>query len=239
MRVSTTNFQNAFGKYLKTAVDKEDVIVTKNGRAIAKLIHYEDPLIKISKDGLGDYMVSKRISYDEYVDLSTTSDARYELIDGELYLMASPKHKHQVILGEVFVQYHKYFADKKCSPVMAPFDVRLSNGSVTFEEDPNVVQPDLIVICDEENIDENGVYHGVPTLVVEVLSSSTRNKDMLIKLSLYMKSGVKEYWIIDTDNNSIYVYIFEKKEIKLMKTFSFDDEVISDFFEGLKIKISY
>ena len=59
------------------------------------------------------------------------------------------------------------------------------------KENPDVIQPDLIVICDlEEYLDDTGYYMGIPTLVVEILSESTRRKDILTKLNLYMSSGI-------------------------------------------------
>ena len=238
MRVSTTNFQNAFGKYLKLTMDSEDVIITKNGRAIAKLIEYEDPMVYVMKEGQGDYLIRRRVSYDEFVEITNTSKARYELIDGEIYLMASPNHQHQVVISELLVQLYEFFKEKACSPITSPFDVRLSNGAQSFEDDPNVVQPDLLVICDEENINENGIYHGVPSLVIEVLSPSTRNKDMLTKLSLYMKSGVDEYWIVDLVNKQVYIYVFNERSIKVMSTFKFASEIISEAFPGLSVVLN-
>jgi prevent-host-death family protein len=238
MRVSTTKFQNAFGKYLKLAIDKEDVIVTKNGRGVAKLIRYEDPMVYVMKESTGDYLIRKSVTYDDFIEISDTSEARYELINGEIFLMASPKHKHQVAIREIFGQMYNYFADKGCSPLTAPFDVRLRNGAESFEEDPNVVQPDILVMCDEDQIDENDIYHGVPSLVVEVLSPSTRSKDMIMKLSLYMRSGVDEYWIVDVENKQVYVYVFINNEIKVMRTYGFGAEVISEKFEGLRVVVA-
>ena len=86
---------------------------------------------------------------------------------------------------------------KALQSVTAPLDIRLFGIATKFEEDPNVVQPDVVVICDRDKVNEDGRYEGIPTLVVEVLSPSTKSKDMVAKLNLYMKSGVSEYWIVD------------------------------------------
>jgi len=117
----------------------------------------------------------------------------------------------------------------------APFDVRLKNDSPKFEDDPNVVQPDILVVCDEENMDDNGRYHGVPSLVVEVLSPSTRSKDMLKKLSLYMLSGVQEYWIVDLENNSVITYELVELGIKRIDTLKLGEPIISKLFDGLVV----
>ncbi len=183
MRVSTTVFQNAFGKYLKASMDGDEVIVTKNGRGVAKLIKYEDPMVYIVKEGgAPGYYIRKRVTYDEYLEITEKSESRYELIDGELYLMSSPRHQHQLAVQEIFVQMHNYFKEQSCKPFISPYDVRLFNDSASFEDDPNVVQPDILVMCDEESVDDEGIYHGIPpSLVVEVLSPSTRSKDMTKK----------------------------------------------------------
>ncbi|MBN2221364.1 MAG: Uma2 family endonuclease, partial [Vallitaleaceae bacterium] len=164
------------------------------------------------------------------------TEDRYELIDGELYLMASPSHRHQVAIREIFGQFYNFFGDKSCSTLTAPFDVRLKNDSPTFEEDPNVVQPDILVLCDEENIDEKGKYHGVPTLVVEVLSPSTRGKDMVKKLNLYMMSGVKEYWAVDLEEENFFVYELDKKDLQSLSIYKVGEVIPSKCFEGLLVK---
>lgn len=235
MRVSTTVFQNSFGKYLKMVTQGGEVIVTKNERGVAKLVPYQDPMVHVIKEGSAEYYIRKRVTYQEFLEITEHTEERYELIDGELYLLASPTHLHQVAIREIFGQFYNYFQDKTCSPLTAPFDVRLHNDSPSFEEDPNVVQPDILVICDEEQIDEKGRYHGVPTLVVEVLSPSTRGKDMIKKLSLYMLSGVKEYWIVDSEQGQVIVYELSDGEIGPMQLYRIGDTIHSKVFEGLVV----
>lgn len=74
-------------------------------------------------------------------------------------------------------------------PLTSPFDVTFTKEADNIA----VVQPDIIIICDKDNLDDKGRYKGTPTLVVEVLSPSTRSKDMLTKLALYKQCGVSEY----------------------------------------------
>ena len=100
MRVKATDLQNAFGKYLALA-EKEDIIIVKNGKVVAKLIHYSEPDFFIVHEEARQYGSPKRISYEEYLDLVNSSDQRYELIDGEVYLLASPSFKHQVVVHEI------------------------------------------------------------------------------------------------------------------------------------------
>jgi Uma2 family endonuclease len=100
-----------------------------------------------------------------------------------------------------------------------------------------VVQPDILVICDREKIDENGKYQGTPALVVEVLSESTKSRDLIQKLDLYMQSGVKEYWIANTASREIYIYIFDKYNIKNMLAYKGDERAKSNVFQGLGIQL--
>ncbi len=236
MRVSTSIIQNAFGKYLKEAIDGKEIIITKNERGVAKLIPYQDPLVYVLQESTEEYYVRRRVTLSEFLEITEKSEAQYELIDGEIYYMASPSHAHQVAVREIFVQFYDFFRGKPCSPLTAPFDVRLKNDSPKFEDDPNIVQPDILVVCDSENIDEKGKYHGVPALVVEVLSPSTRGKDMIKKLSLYANSGIREYWVIDTDHGSVIVYKLSEGDVLRVQQYTFGECIPSWFFDGLNVE---
>ncbi|NLY38846.1 MAG: type II toxin-antitoxin system Phd/YefM family antitoxin [Firmicutes bacterium] len=237
MRVNTTDLQNAFGKYL-ALVEKEDIIVVKNGKSVAKLVRYREPDFHILHEEAKGYKSTRKISYEEYMELVNSSDQRYELIDGEVYLLASPGFYHQVIVNEIAGHFYNYFKDKPCRSLTAPLDVRLFGHATKFEEDPNVVQPDVMVICDLEKISEDNKYEGVPVLIVEVLSPSTRGKDMAAKLHLYMRSGVLEYWIVDPAHKTIIQYSFsEDRDIKEMHTLTAADTISSVVYEGLKIPL--
>ena len=236
MRVSTSIMQNAFGKYLKDAMDGKEVIITKNERGVAKLVPYQDPMVYVMAESTAEYYVRKRVTLAEFLEITQYSEAQYELIDGEVYLMASPSHAHQVAVREIFGQFYNFFKGKTCSPLTAPFDVRLKNDSPKFEDDPNIVQPDILVLCDPENVDEKGRYHGVPTLLVEVLSPSTRGKDMIKKLSLYAFSGVQEYWVVDPQNGSILIYRLKTGDVLEVKQHPFGESVASWLYEGLIVE---
>ena len=89
MRVNTTDLQNAFGKYL-ALVEKEDIIVVKNGKSVAKLVRYREPDFHILHEEAKGYKSTRKISYEEYMELVNSSDQRYELIDGEVYCWRHP-----------------------------------------------------------------------------------------------------------------------------------------------------
>lgn len=238
MRVSATDLQNAFGKYL-SLVQKEDVIVLKNGKSVAKLIKYSDPDYCLIHEEGRSYRANRRIGYDEYMLLVESSDQRYELIDGVVYLLASPSFSHQVVVSEIAARFYAYFNGKPCRSLTAPLDVRLFGYATRFEEDPNVVQPDIVVICDEDKVTADGKYEGLPTLIVEVLSPTTKGKDMATKLQLYMKSGVSEYWIVDPQGKSVLQHVFSpERDIDRMQVVGKDDTIRSAAFAGLAVQLS-
>ena len=237
MRVNTTDFQNAFGKYL-SLVQQEDVVIVKNGKSVAKLVRYSEPdYLVVHEEGRG-YRTNRIISLEEYMALIESSDQRYELIDGEVYLLASPSFTHQVVISELAAQFYGYFKGKPCRSLTAPLDVRLCGYATKLEEDPNVVQPDIVVICDEDKVNADGRYEGTPTLIVEVLSPPTKGRDLAIKLQLYMKSGVSEYWIVDPQGKSVIQYIFTpERDIDRTQVVDKDGTIISGVFDGLAIRL--
>ena len=234
MEISSTEVQNNFGQYLKLA-QFEDIIVTKNGKKAVVIKPYEESAVGCSAvaERAESYdWKNEKISYEDFLKLSEESENRYEYIDGEVYLLSSPSYDHQNIIVEMLNVFYNYFKGKKCRPLTAPFDVTL-----TKEKDKNVVQPDIIVICDTVNINEKGRYTGVPTLVVEVLSASTQKKDMLKKLNLYLCSGIEEYWIVNPMRKEVYTYCFAEQDIKDYRAHKTAEAVESMTFEGLEISL--
>lgn len=244
MIVNSTDLKNKLGKYLRDCA-KEEVIITSSGRKIAKLIAFEENLKGKTKQNIEDGVISeeaeaydfypKKISYEEFLELTENSEKRYEYIDGEVYLLASPKTIHQKILGELFILFYNWFKDKKCIPILAPYDITLKRNP----ENINVVQPDLVIVCDlEENMNQKDYYMGVPALAVEIISESTRGKDSIKKLDLYMSTDVKEYWIINPFNKEIAIYCFKDNDIVKNETYKKNETALSYYFEGLNITVN-
>ncbi|MFV0401265.1 MAG: Uma2 family endonuclease [Oscillospiraceae bacterium] len=139
-----------------------------------------------------------------YADYSTWDDSeRWELIEGLPYAMSpAPAPKHQEISFALSLQLGNFLKGKPCKLYPAPFDVRLNAD----REDDTVVQPDLSVICDSAKIDDKGCK-GAPDFVVEILSPSTARRDRMVKFQLYLQAGVREYWIVDPDTQTVQVCI--------------------------------
>jgi prevent-host-death family protein len=239
MIINATDLKNNLGKYLREAM-KEDIIITSSGRKVAKLSAYEEAENNAYGEGLvmepseAYQLVPRKVTYEEFLEISKNSDERYEYIDGEIYLMASPKTVHQQVLSEMHYIFAGWFRGKKCRPMLAPYDITLKRN----KDNINVVQPDLMVICDlEENLNEKDYYMGVPTLVVEILSESTRGKDAVKKLDLYMSTGVMEYWLVNPFSKEVTVYNFENNDFTGSITYRSGEIAVSSTFDGLQVAV--
>ncbi len=232
--VTATELKQNFGKYLDFVEEQNDLVIMKNGNKIARLTPYVTDIeqyFTIREKAMDYQYGGKKVSYEEFMEIYEKSTLRMELINGEIYLLASPSIGHQEILGRLYLIFNEYFKDKKCRVFLAPFDVHFKKKDLN---EPDVMQPDVVVACDlEGNVTEEGRYMGTPTLVIEILSDSTRTKDMIDKLNTYRLSGVKEYWIIDQKQENIMVYDFDNHKIEGYKIYEKGDIAQSRVFKGL------
>lgn len=200
----------------------------------------------VKKSGIidiGDTMPSfaikltEQFSYADY--LKFPENERWEIIDGVPYNMSpAPGTEHQYVSGELFGSIWTYLKDKACQVFAAPFDVRFSGKKNEPDENvETVVQPDLVVVCDEENLDKRGC-NGVPDIVVEILSPSTAYKDTSEKLALYERYGVREYWIVNPDAKYIMLYQLNGKKYSKPKYLTNADNLTSSVLTGLDIDLS-
>ena len=168
------------------------------------------------REALPAYNEKKLYTLEDY--LALPDDQRVELIDGVFYDMAAPTTIHQAVGGFIYKKFLDHVLEHKgpCYPFISPVDVQLDC------DDKTVVQPDVLIVCDRDKY-RNGRVFGAPDLVIEVLSPSTRKKDMQLKLQKYGNAGVREYWLIDTDRKQIIQYDLEHLAIPVIHTF--DDEV--------------
>ena len=157
------------------------------------------------------------------------NDHRYELIDGEIFDMTpAPRTSHQRIAGKIFVALDHFFAGKQCQPFVAPTDVVLSEY--------DVVQPDLLVVCDPEQIKETHI-EGAPAMVVEILSPATRSRDRVQKTRLYARAGIKEYWIVSPDDAAVELFLLNNGKYTLELSAEFHETLVSPSFPGLEIPL--
>lgn len=162
---------------------------------------------------------------------------RYELIDGEPYLLAAPRPVHTAISSALLAAVHNYLGKGRCRVFHSPADVYIfnqpgdSSGDIT-----TVLQPDLFVICDPKQIGERGFY-GPPTLAVEILSPSTAAMDRFVKYEKYQQAGVKEYWIVDPSHKTVSVYTLTDGRYGGGEAFSSTQTLYSAIFPGLEIPL--
>lgn len=155
---------------------------------------------------------------------------RAELVDGQIYYMASPGRTHQRILMDISYLIEAYIREKDgdCEVYPAPFAVFLN------EDEKIYFEPDISVICDKDKLTEEGCK-GAPDWIIEIASPTSRSMDYGKKLFKYYNAGVREYWIVDHAKNQILVYNFEHDTFE---EFTFSDKVKAGIYEDFEIDFS-
>ncbi|QPK65368.1 Uma2 family endonuclease [Methylomonas sp. LL1] len=143
-------------------------------------------------------------TYGDY--LGWKDDLRYELINGNAYLMPTAHDlPHQDVAGEIYCQTAHALSGQPYRVFIGPLDVRLPKKNETDNQIDTVVQPDVLVVCDSNKLDKRGV-RGAPDWIVEVLSPSTAGHDQIKKRNLYERHGVREYWLVHPVDRMLTVY---------------------------------
>ena len=171
------------------------------------------------------YSTKKQGEYTLEDYLAIPDERRVELIDGVIYDMSSPLGHHQIIAGQIYFHLVSYISGKggPCIPFIAPIDVQLDC------DDKTIVHPDVLILCDMSKYTPQRIV-GAPDFVVEVLSKSTREKDMFLKLNKYRSAGVREYWMVDPDKKTVMVYHFENDDD--LSFYTFRDKVPVGIYGG-------
>ncbi|GHV32187.1 hypothetical protein FACS1894167_15120 [Synergistales bacterium] len=178
----------------------------------------------------------ERYTYGDYK--TWDDDTRWELIDGEAFCMTAPNSYHQLLLGALHRELAIHFKGKKCKVCIAPFDVLLPGSDETEDDIVNVVQPDMMIVCDRSKIRPRNII-GAPDVVFEILSPSTSKRDLSVKLELYERSGVREYFVVDPYGESVTAFgensdgRFSKKTV-----YSASDVLKFDTFAELEIPLA-
>lgn len=194
----------------KTVAPREDTIsaLTSILTPDSDKQYYKMPKtdVLMAKERSEAYSVKECYTLEDYYALP--EDQRVELIDGRFYYMSAPSNRHQAVAGFLFSQFLEHVRKHKgsCYPFIAPNDVQLDC------DDRTMVQPDVGIICDRSKYIKSHIY-GAPDLVVEVLSPSTRKKDLYLKLHKYCSADVREYWLIDTDKKIVVQYDLEGEDL--------------------------
>lgn len=169
-----------------------------------------------------------KFTYKDYLLLPEGD--RWELIDGDFYVVPSPSVRHQkisTIIGNALVNY--VTANALGEIFWAPLDVVF--------DDKNVVQPDIMFISNERRgiITEANISGG-PDIVIEILSPSTADRDRELKLRLYARNGVTEYWIVDPDEKSVLVMELGEEGYSAIRSYT-SGHVSSSVLSGFGIAV--
>ena len=170
----------------------------------------------------------------DYMRLTPPSHrgVRYQLIEGELVKMAGPNDPHQVFIGQLYIQATLQ------TEQLGIGETRISPYDVAIDEH-NTFQPDMLFISNERRhiFDGHGVT-GAPDLVVEVLSESTRQHDLNVKLPVYARNGVREMLTVDLNAESIAKYVGDGQSMTLTRVYGPDDVLTSDAMPGVAIDLA-
>ncbi len=156
--------------------------------------------------------VLENYSYQDYLKIANSTKEYVELIFGKIYMMAGASALHQdVVLNIAFLLKSFSKAKQKCLPRIAPYDLKLEvNNQI------NIVQPDIMLFCKDDK---------KPCAVFEVLSSSTALKDKTVKKELYEKSGIREYFLVNTEYKIVEKFILINGKYEYAGAYGQEDEI--------------
>lgn len=171
-----------------------------------------------------------KLTYEDY--RKTPEDERYELIDGELIMAAAPNMAHQTTQANLGSPMHTFVRSEGLGYVFfTPCDIVLSEHTT--------LQPDLIFVSKENTgIITDANIQGAPDMVVEIISPSSTGRDWTIKRDLYARYGVKEYWLIDPVNRTLWVMRLRDGYLELVGTYREGDTVTASTIEGFTVNLS-
>jgi len=171
-----------------------------------------------------------RFTYEDYL-LLPDDGKRYQIIEGEVYMVPAPAPWHQEIARKLVILLNEFVERPKLGRVyFAPCDVILSGE--------DIVQPDIFFISKErEHIITGRNIQGAPDLVIEILSQATAKLDKMAKMKLYERSGIKEYWLVDPDREEIEVLTLKGRSYESMGVFGIEQSFESALLEGLRVSL--
>ncbi|NLD50327.1 MAG: Uma2 family endonuclease [Clostridiaceae bacterium] len=175
----------------------------------------------------------KSYSYVDY--LTWNENERWEIIDGVPYMHAAPSRIHQEILMEISKQFAIYLTGKPCRIYPAPFCVRLDGKK--DDEEKNVVEPDITIVCDSSKLDERGCK-GSPDMIIEIISPSSAKFDRFVKFNKYEKAGVKVYWVVEPEQKLVSIFTLQSNgRYGRPEMYTDEDKITVSIFPDLEIDL--
>lgn len=167
-----------------------------------------------------------------YADLENEPEdgPRYEIYDGEVFVVPAPRPLHQVVVQKLFEVLRDHAARHGGLVLFSPIDVVFSEF--------DALQPDLLYFTEARRrlVDLRQAIRSDPDLVIEVLSPSTAATDRGRKMQTYARFGVGEYWLVDPEGRTIEVLRFSGGAYALTQTARVREELISATISGLSFE---
>ena len=187
--------------------------------------------MKIKERAISYKTKPQKFTYQDYIRLPDDGN-RYEVINGELIMVAAPNTYHQSVSGNLEFALRSFIVNNKIGKIFdAPVDVVLSEN--------NVVQPDILFITKENYhiITEKNIS-GAPDLVIEILSEGTAYRDLIDKKELYAQFGVKEYWIVDPIKQRVEVFENRNSDFELTQQLKETGKAKSKVLNGFEVNLT-
>jgi len=184
--------------------------------------------------------LNKRYTYADY--LTWMDDVRRELHDGFIKLMTpAPSRSHQRVSSNLNGIFWYYLRNKNCQVYSAPSDVRFPKNTTSKSNQQvyTVLQPDLYIVCDLAKLDDRGCM-GAPDLIIEIVSPKNSKRDLKDKFDIYQEQGVREYWIVNPNDENVNVFVLDEKgKYQLVGMYAEDDKIPVNIFNGeLKVDLT-
>jgi Uma2 family endonuclease len=179
-------------------------------------------------------------TYEDY--LTWKFKERIELIKGKIFKMSpAPLVTHQTIVGNIYISLYSKLEKYPCSVLFSPVDVKLIGKpfrrKVKDNEIFTVVQPDIIVVCDPEKLEDPRSINGAPEMVVEVLSPGNTKTETKHKLNLYEENGVLEYWVVHPPYKYVEVYLLKNNRYSKPTIYEMGEDIPCAVLREIKIPV--
>jgi Uma2 family endonuclease len=172
--------------------------------------------------------VKRLYTYDELVAELPETNQPCELWDGELIMSPAPSFDHQEIVLCFYRRLYGWVSERKLGKVItAPIDMVFSPH--------RAVQPDIIFIAQDRLGIIGRAINGPVDLAAEVILLGNRNRDRIEKRDLYEQYGVKEYWIIDPEAQTVEVLFLEDGRYRLLGRAVGEQIVSSQLLSGFEL----
>jgi len=174
-----------------------------------------------------------------YKDYKTWGDdIRCELWYGEPVMMSpAPRRLHQKLLLDLALQIKNFLEGKPFQVYLAPLDVFLPEADESLDDCDLVVQPDIMVVCDQNKLIDEGI-RGAPDFIIEILSPTTAMRDQSDKKLIYESKGVREYWIANPNTLEVFRYVLQNGRYGLAQPALLTDGAEASIFPELKIRVT-